>query len=640
MNRWLLFVLFFLLVSSGKAEIISELNAIYDGSVFEISFRKGEDCQLIPLSTTGKEIRLNLEGCRVNNPVSIGERGDLIKRVTMTSTNNGSLLTFELKRDARLETSVKNDFVSIKVIPSELIKPEITVEKFPEGELIKISLERKPEDVTYTRIRDGFLIILSGLKLQGFSFTPESQLVKKIEALNVPSRNVIKVTLNGFNSTEITHDGKDVTIRVFAENSLEDTRNVTVSLRFDNADIRTVVKAITKAVGINVVFDPEVKGTVSIDFGKPVFWKEALKAVLEPSGFTYVETVDYLRILPKPKIISERKLEPPNFYVVRLNYADARKVKKEIEELVFKHSLTAATKEGSIVYRETVTVDEPNNALLLKVTPSHYEEIMKVIKEIDRPVKQVLVKAKIVQLQSKAEKNLGISWLLSGYKGLEGGTYITGSYGFGMDTYTNLITENTYGKIYQIPVTDTTLALGILNRAQTVKAELAIKALQLDGEAEIVSSPKVLTLDNEEATIEQGVEIPYTESTVGSGGATSYSIAFKKASLILKVKPHITNDNQIILDLEVRKDLPNYEHVSLTGSNEPAIDTRNVKSRIKVANGSTIVIGGIYEKEKNKSKTGVPVISQIPLLGWLFKREYTETSNKKLLIFITPEIVR
>ncbi len=452
-----------------------------------------------------------------------------------------------------------------------------------------------------------------------------------------------------------------------AENvySRDVSENVTLSLRFKDADVRTVVEVIAQSVGVNLVIDPEVKGEVSIDFRKPVFWKDALKAVLEPLGFTYLETENYLRILPKSAVARNEKVEIPKFYIVRLNYADAEEVKKEIEELVFKYASRyteveekkgrstraresregkAEVRSGSrrVFQQETIAVDKSNNALLLKVTPEHYREIMEIIKDIDKPAKQVLVRATIVQIQSKAVKDVGMSWLFSGYNRLEGGTYIAGSYGFGVgkQEYTNLITENTYGKIFQIPVSDSTLALGVLNRAQTLRAELAIKALQVDGEAEIMSTPKVLTLDNKEATIEQGVEIPYKESTVGSGGATSYSISFKRASLILKVKPHITNDNQIILDLEIRKDSPNYEHVSLTGSDEPAIDTRNVKSRVRIASGNTIVIGGIYEKEKNRSKTGVPVFSQIPLLGWLFKREYTETSNKKLLIFITPEIVR
>jgi type IV pilus assembly protein PilQ len=248
----------------------------------------------------------------------------------------------------------------------------------------------------------------------------------------------------------------------------------------------------------------------------------------------------------------------------------------------------------------------------------------------------------IVQIRTRAEKNLGLTWFISGYNRLgdsSNSTYTAASYGFNTSNYTPLISPDNFSKLSNIPVLDNTLALGILNKTQTLKVELALKAMELDGDAQVVSSPKVLTLDNQEASIEQGIEIPYTESTVASGGATSYNINFKKASLILKVKPHIARDNKIVLDLEVRKDSPNYDYVNVTGSNEPAINTRNVKSKVIVENGSTVVIGGIYEKERSKTTTGVPGLSRIPLLGWLFKTTNTTVSKSQLLIFITPTLV-
>jgi type IV pilus assembly protein PilQ len=550
-------------------------------------------------------------------------------------------LTFELKRDARLETSVKNDFVSIKVIPSELVKPEIRVEKFSEGELVKINLKKKPKNVTYRKVSNGFLITLSGLKLEKFSLVPESQIVKRVETLDVPEKNVIKVTIAKFNSAEITHRDKEVVIKVFelpesretkSEINSKDIKNMTVSLKFSNADVRTVIKAITDVVGVNVVFDPEVKGTVNVNFKKPVFWKKALEAVLEPLGFTYVETEDYLRILPKSKIITERRLEPPNFYVVRLNYAEVSKVKKEIEELVFKYSKTAETKDGT--YRETVTIDKSNNALLLKVTPSHYEEIMKIIKRIDRPIKQVMIKAKIVVLDSNVADEFGASWFISGYNNLPSGSHIAGSYGFSTQSLPfSSVIPDTIGTIPS--VSSATLSFGILNPSQTLKTELAIKALENEGKGQTISNPKVLVFDNEQAQIEQGVEIPYKTTTTSSQGVTETAYEFKKAVLMLRVKPHITNDNHVIMDIEIRKDTT----TNIEGVEEPGINTRSIRSKVRIVNGSTIVIGGIYEKTRDYTKSSVPVLSEIPLLGWLFKYEKTTVTNKKLLIFITPQIV-
>jgi len=371
---------------------------------------------------------------------------------------------------------------------------------------------------------------------------------------------------------------------------------------------------------------------VNVNFKKPVFWKEALKAVLEPLGFTYVETEDYLRILPKSKIISERRLEPPNFYVVRLNYAEVSKVKKEIEELVFKYSKTAETKDGT--YRETVTIDKSNNALLLKVTPSHYEEIMKIIKRIDRPIKQVMIKAKIVVLDSNVADEFGASWFISGYNNLPSGSHIAGSYGFSTQSLPfSSVIPDTIGTIPS--VSSATLSFGILNPSQTLKTELAIKALENEGKGQTISNPKVLVFDNEQAQIEQGVEIPYKTTTTSSQGVTETAYEFKKAVLMLRVKPHITNDNHVIMDIEIRKDTT----TNIEGVEEPGINTRSIRSKVRIVNGSTIVIGGIYEKTRDYTKSSVPVLSEIPLLGWLFKYEKTTVTNKKLLIFITPQII-
>jgi len=660
MSRWLLSILFFLLMGSGKAGIISEINAIYDGNVFEISFREDGDCQLIPLSTRVREIKIDLKGCKVKSPVSIGERGDLIKRVTMTPADNSSLLTIELKKDAKFKTSVKNNFVSIKVIPSELVKPEVRVEKFSKGELVKINLKKKPKDVTYRKVSDGFLITLSGLKLGKFSSAPESQFVKKVETLDVPERNVMKVTLAGSDSVEITNRDKEVMIKVFKlPESGTDSENVTVSLlNFDNVDVRTVIEAITEGVGVNVVVDPEVKGTVSIDFKKPVFWKKALEAVLEPLGFTYIEKKDYLRILSKSKIKEEEQLEPVKFYVVKINHKDAESVAREIEKLVLKyHTETTGTgeknkkiqeentkvKEESVkargkiatsIYKETVTIDKPTNSLLLKVTPSHYKEIIKVVKEIDKPAKQVMIKAKIVIIDSSIDKELGTSWFLSGYNNY-GNTYVAGGYGF--STKDKLEFPAVTSTIGQIPnassFSSSTLAIGILNPSRTLRAELAIKALETEGKSRVISNPTILVFNNQLAEIKQNIEIPYKKTTT-TQTSTEVTYEYKTATLSLKVTPLITSNGNVIMDIKVTKEDP--EEVP---GGAPKVNSRQVTTRVRVASGSTIVIGGVYEKKRESTKNAVPVLSKIPLLGWLFKYETTKATNNKLLIFITPEIV-
>jgi type IV pilus assembly protein PilQ len=637
MNRWLLPLVLLLSANVASAGTIKKVDAVFDGEVFEIDFQKEGDCEAVPLISEEKRVEYKLEGCRINRPFTIGERGDLIKEVNIKPVNGDTLLSIKLKKEGRVQSSVSGDTIKIIVKPSNYVKPEFTVTRIPKGERLIVDLKIKPLGVSYIRKGNTFEISIAGVKFEEGSSLPYSNFVKLVKVHSTKVGGIIDVTLSqNVKGVELTTKGSKIILNIYGK----ETKTVTtgtihkeetkVSLNFTNADVRAVVKAIAQVAGINVVFDPEVKGSVSISFKKPVYWKEALRAVLDPLGLTYEETKDYMRILPKSKIIKQEITEPVRTFIVPLNYADAKKLKDDLEKLIKGDS------------REVITVNKETNSLILKVTDSHYREIMKIVKKVDRPVKQVLVKAKIVQVENSATKDLGFSWFVSGYNRLGDSlhsTYLATSYGFWKEDlgFNQIITPDTFGKVSQIQAQPATLALGILNPTQTLKVELALKALEVDGEAKTVSAPKVLTLDNEEATIEQGIEIPYREATVGSGGTTSYQLQFKKASLILKVKPHVTNDGQIIMDIEVRKDSPNPQYGG--GTAEPAIDTRNVKSRVKVSSGETIVIGGIYEQEKRKSKNAVPVISQIPLLGWLFKNEHVENINRKLLIFITPEVV-
>ncbi|TCK06475.1 type IV pilus secretin PilQ [Phorcysia thermohydrogeniphila] len=638
MNRWLLPLVFLLSAGVAEAGTIKKVDAVFDGEVLEIDFQKEGECEAVPLLSRGKNIEYKLENCKIGRPFTIGERGDLIEKVDIKPVNGDTLLSIRLKQEGKVQASVSDDTIKIVVKPFNYVKPEITVSRIPKGERIVFDLKVKPLGVSYLRKGNTFEIKVAGVKFEEESSSPYSNFVKLVKVRSVREGGIIDVTLfPGVKGVELTTKGSKVILNIYggsAKKALAGTvqkeESTKVSLNFTNADVRAVVKAIAEVAGVNVVFDPEVKGNVSINFKKPVYWKEALRAVLDPLGLTYEETKDYMRILPKTKIIKQEITEPVRTFIVPLNYADAKKLKDDLEKLI----------KGD--KREVITVNKETNSLILKVTESHYREIMKIVKKVDRPVKQVLVKAKIVQVENSATKDLGFSWFVSGYDRLGDSfhsTYLSGSYGFWKEDagFTQIITPDTFGKVSQIPAQPGTLALGILNPTQTLKVELALKALEVDGNAKTVSSPKVLTLDNEEATIEQGIEIPYREATVGSGGTTTYQLQFKKASLILKVKPHVTNDGQIIMDIEVRKDSPNPQYGG--GTAEPAIDTRNVKSRVKVSSGETVVIGGIYEKIKQGNKNAVPIISQIPLLGWLFKNEHIETVNRKLLIFITPEIV-
>ncbi len=606
--------------------------------LLEVDVKTDGSCQIKPTKRKGKTIEVVFSNCKIPKVYSLRKRGNFVKGAILKPFNGNTLLKIDLTKPGTLKVSKEGSKVKLKVYEGNFIKPKFNVIRTVQGEEVVIELptDSKPE---FKKVGNIFFIEVPKVSFEPSKERVPSNLVERIEVKNIKGKGLIELILSPkVAATQVTTKRNNLYVTLYG---LRENRNLKgavkakdngpkLALHFTNADVRSVVRAIAHIAKINVVFDPEVEGKVNVDFKKPVYWKEALKAILDPLNLTFVETPAYYRILPKKKLVVQEKLEPVHTYILPLSFISADEIIKELKSVIDSDP------------REKINYNKDTNSLILKVTESHYRQIKELISALDKPRKQVLVKAKIVQIRTRAEKDLGFTWYISGYNRLgdsTDSTYIASTYGFNTSSYTPLITPDTYMKLSKMPVFDNTLALGILNKSQTMKVELALKAMELNGDAQIISSPKVLTLNNQEASIEQGIEIPYTESTVGAGGATSYNIEFKKASLILKVKPHITNDGKIILDLEVRKDSPNYDYVTVTGSNEPAINTRNVKSKVIIKNGHTVVIGGIYEKEKSKSTNGVPGLSRIPLLGWLFKNTKTSISKSQLLVFITPVLV-
>ena len=176
------------------------------------------------------------------------------------------------------------------------------------------------------------------------------------------------------------------------------------------------------------------------------------------------------------------------------------------------------------------------------------------------------------------------------------------------------------------------IAATLLNKRQTFGLDIRLSAMENNGFAKIVSNPKLITMDNKEAEISQGYEIPY--ATVSESGTQT---EFKEAKLKLKVKPHITSSGDVILDIEVSKDSPDFTHTTPDGV---PIQTRSIKTRVRMRSGDTLVIGGIYELNKYNSKNGVPGLMRVPLLNWLFEHESKSLQRRELLIFITPHVMR
>ncbi|WP_457569307.1 type IV pilus secretin PilQ [Desulfurobacterium sp.] len=610
-----------LLTGTVYAGTISNVNVVNLDNQLRITLLTDEQCK-ISEEKAGDVYNLYLKNCKIDNRKVFGKQDNLVKLIDIIPENDGTLVKIVPVDKVKVSYTSYPKATTIVVSPQSLVAPVVTTTD--EGVNITVN-----GDVDFSISKSDKKIILSSDKavLKTTEKKVSSPYVDKVSTYSTGTKSYIVISLKTDIPAQVMKVGDTYEIKFLkpVETASADTANKKIKLDFTNANVRTVVRAIADTVGINVVFDPEVKGTVSVRFLTPVDWQEALKAVLEPLGFTYVKQDDYLRIASKKRLMEETAYEPVHTYIVPLNYAYASEVAK-----VIKAYLGTETGKGKkAATKELVEVDDRTNSLILKVTREHYNKIMEIIKNTDKITKQVSIEAKIVLVSSNFERDLGIKWGLNFY-------------------YTNHLTyptheealKNTFSSSANIAPIDVegspySIALGVLNHQETLRAELALQASQLNGDGKLVSQPKVITLDNKEATIEQGMEIPY--KVIDDNG--NISTEFKKASLILKVKPHVTNDNKIVLDLEIKKDKPNYDYISYTGSTEPAIDTRSVKTQIMVNNGDTLVIGGIYEQEKSKSTTGVPLLSRIPLLGWLFKSEVVKNSNSQLLIFITPKVI-
>jgi type IV pilus assembly protein PilQ len=314
------------------------------------------------------------------------------------------------------------------------------------------------------------------------------------------------------------------------------------------------------------------------------------------------------------------------------------------------------TQSGSLLSpRGSVAVDERTNTLLLQDTADRLADIRRLVATLDIPVRQVLIESRIVVVNDDFERDLGARIGLTTVNANGNGVITTSGTAAATDTITSSAATNAATTGSPFPVTypsGTTgaperynvnlpvanpagsFALGILGNNFLVDLELS--AAQAETKAAVISSPRVITANQKEATIEQGTEIPYQQSA--SSGATT--ISFKKAVLSLKVTPQITPDNRIILDLDVRNDSIGTITVTSGGVNVPSIDTKEISTQVLVNDGQTVVLGGILETTSRDASTKVPYLGDIPVLGNLFKTT-TKTDNKdELLIFVTPKIVR
>jgi len=421
-----------------------------------------------------------------------------------------------------------------------------------------------------------------------------------------------------------------------------------LSLNFQNVEVRAVLNVIADFTDLNIITSDSVSGNITLRL-KDVPWDQALEIILQTRGLDSRKSGNVIWIAPRDELATREKLaleaqnqiqdlEQTRTESFQMNYQKAADVAKLLSD----PTQRLLSKRGSAV------VDARTNTLFVQDTPSRLEEVRKLLARIDVPVRQVMIEARIVEANDTFSKNLGARIGL-----LELGTQNRAPFGSRAGIGANIGAEvvntgqaaglvqgtsviNGPGLNSNLPANGLngfaagSLNFLLFNSALSRLLSVEISAAEADGRGKIIASPRVLTADQVEALIEQGTEIPYQQAT--SSGATS--VSFRKANLSLKVKPQITPDGNIIMTLDVNNDAP--------GTTTPAgvqINTKHVKTEVLVENGGTVVIGGIYSQNDRTDITKVPFLGDLPIVGWLFKNNSTQSTKNELLVFITPRVV-
>ena len=484
--------------------------------------------------------------------------------------------------------------------------------------------------------------------------------VQTVDALRVEGSSRLVISAQGDFEQLAYQSDNQYTVEIkpsLKHSNAEEKKEYTgerLTLNFQDIDVRSVLQLLADTSGQNIVVSDSVTGNLTLRL-QNVPWDQALDIVLRTKGLDKRRQDNVIIIGPTAELASREKAElaarkevqdlsPTHTEFMQVNYAKVSDLQKLIKSTGNKDSMLSA--------RGTLSIDERTNTLLVQDTSDKLSEIRRLVQTLDVPVKQVLIEARIVIVSDTFERDLGARFgVTSAQKnGSNGLLSVTGN-GAGADTMTqsgiaNLASSGVVTPVavpvldnrYQVnlPAAHTNGSIGVSLLGGSYIVDLELTAAQNEGKSETISSPRVITANQKQATIMQGVEIPYQESA--SSGATTTQ--FKNAVLSLKVTPLITPDNRVILDLDVSDDSVGQQVTSATGGSVPSIDTREIITQVLVNDGQTVVLGGILDTTKSHSANKVPWLGDIPVLGNLFKTTTNINNKTELLIFITPKILR
>ncbi|MBT3768949.1 MAG: type IV pilus secretin PilQ [Acidiferrobacteraceae bacterium] len=435
----------------------------------------------------------------------------------------------------------------------------------------------------------------------------------------------------------------------------------TISFDFQNIAVRSALQQIAQETGLNFVISDSVSGDMSLRL-QDVPWDQALDTIMQTKGLARREHGNVVWIAPAEEIANQERLtleasrqvselEPLVSDLIQVNYAKAedianllksvRAIEPNVQQSMFGNVSVAEvqTEENRLLSdRGSVTVDSRTNSLLIQDTAQKIREIRKLISELDRPVKQVLIETRIVEANEDFSRNIGVKL---GLTGINSNTGLGSLIGSGSTSNTAVVRNDGVSAsgdgslgvnlpatgIGSVAPASYAFTLAKAGAGWAALIDLEISALEAKGNGKIVANPRLLTADKQEAHIEQGQERIFTTNTLGEG-----TVVTKKAVLSLTVTPQITPDNRVILDVFVTKD-------SFVSPTEENINTLQVRTQVLLDNGETVVLGGIYEQQTSESVSKVPVLGDLPILGVLFRTRGILDNRRELLIFLTPRII-
>lgn len=425
-----------------------------------------------------------------------------------------------------------------------------------------------------------------------------------------------------------------------------------LSLNFQDIDVRSVLQLIADFTDLNLVASDTVQGSITLRL-QNVPWDQALDLVLKTKGLDKRKVGNVLLVAPADEIAARERQEleaqkqiselaPLRRELIQVNYAKASDIAKLFQSVTGAGATPGAPAAAQGDNRGSITVDDRTNSIIAYQTQDRLDELRRIVAQLDIPVRQVMIEARIVEAAVDYSKSLGVRWggavTFGNWAswGKNGNIGVDGTSNGGCGPFVNGCTlpsnNNVPTPSVDLGVTNSTSGLGIGFVSNNAILDLQLSAMEKGGNGEVVSQPKVVTSDKETAKILKGSEIPYQEAS--SSGATSTS--FKEAALALEVTPQITPDNRIIMEVKVNKDEPDFAN-ALNGV--PPIKKNEVNAKILVNDGETIVIGGVFSNTQTKSVDKVPYLGDVPVIGRLFRRDSVTDTKNELLVFITPRIM-